>query len=691
MVPPSNTRKVLTPTQVSDAGAAAQKTQPPQLPTLKQAQTEEMMNPQHRPLTQELVQMAMAKTAEHVALIEESERQRGLPTTTTKVASDETDESIGTDFAEKLASAVEFILPEVQAKEAAGMLDTAKNLGQRVQSFGHEFAGTRGKELKRIKETVSQIGHRVSGADKIELDGRIGAAAAKTRAARALVGKGSALVGGGALLGAGATHAAKKEAGALDAVGGAVRSGAASLASRAGSGALGRGAMAVGGHMAGLTNSQIGGRALATAGGGLLAAGGTAAALHHGRDKQAAGRFSAAVDVVKGVAGKGKEKVMNAAGATADLLKNKRGKELAAEARDLGSKAKARSVTANMNQVPKKWREEAASDAVDLASRAGKAKKDSTIATVKSHAAKGALGLTGVAATGLAGKKIHDKVKEAAALPASFKANAAKVKDAFSSGAGKAKDAVVGAASKGKEKARAAADATGDALVKHRGKAVAAGVVAGAGLAYGAKKIHDKSSEKKAGMFNPFGLDMAVAAAIGANAGAHKSRTGRVGEGAARGAAGAALGAGAGKIVGHTVGGTSGNVVGTIGGGILGYQLATQGLGKKHAEDAINPAHISGKASPLAAAPTRTETGQDGPSPQGNTGALSSNAAAIAFSNAKNQGMKAEQLRKYFSNPASSQHGDPALTKNFAHKTASDKVAEAQHILSALAAQVEGK
>lgn len=53
--------------------------------------------------------------------------------------------------------------------------------------------------------------------------------------------------------------------------------------------------------------------------------------------------------------------------------------------------------------------------------------------------------------------------------------------------------------------------------------------------------------------------------------------------------------------------------------------------------------------------------------------------------------MKAEQLRKYFSNAASSQHGDPALTKNFAHKTASDKVAEAQHILSALAAQVEGK
>lgn len=479
------------------------------------------MNPQHRPLTQELVQMAMAKTAERVALLEESDRQRGLPPTV-KVASDETDESIGTDFAEKLASAVEFILPEVQAKEA----------------------------------------------------------------------------------------------GALDAVGGAVRSGAASIASRAGSGSLGRGAMAVGGHMAGLTNSQIGGRALATAGGGLLAAGGTAAALHHGRDKQAAGRFSAAVDAVKGVAGKGKEKVMNAAGATVDLLKNKKGKELAEKAKSLHTSgeetaralsAKAREASrdadtvSKLNQVPKRFVDDAVNTATAAHAHAAntatagraavaKAKKDSTIATVKSHAAKGALGVATAAGLGVTGKKVHDKVKEAAALPASFKANAAKAKDAFSSGAGKAKDA------------------TKDALVKHKGKAIGAaiGIPAGAAVAYGGKKIHDKVTEKKA-------------------------------------------------------------------------------------EDAINPAHISGKASPLAAAPTRTETGQDGPSAQGNTGALSSNAASIAFSNAKNQGMKAEQLRKYFSNPASSQHGDPALGKNFAHKTASDKVAEAQHILSALAAQVEGK
>lgn len=542
------------------------------------------MNPQHRPLTQELVQMAMAKTAERVALIEESERQRGLPPTTAKVASDETDESIGTDFAEKLASAVEFILPEVQAKEA-GALDS---VGNAIRSRAFDSAVGKGVGSGVAKKVVTGIGN--------------------------------------------------------------------------------------------LTDRQVGGGVLA-AGGGLLAAGGTAAALHHGRDKQAAGRFSAAVDAVKGVAGKGKEKVMNAAGATADLLRNKKGKELAVEAKDLGSKAKARGVTANMSQVPKKWREEAASDAADLTSRAAKAKKDSTIATVKSHAAKGVLGLTGAAATGLAGKKIHDKVKEAAALPASFKANAAKMKDAFASGAGKAKDAVVDTASKGREKARAAADATGDALVKHRGKAVAAaGVAAGAGLAYGAKKIHDKVTEKKA---------FIAATAGGAIAGAAHGKAGR---GALSAGLGGAVGAAAGNLA--SGGDLGAGALGEVIGGIIGYQLGMEGHRKgekKHAEDASNPAHISGKASPLAAAPTRTEAGQPGPSPQGNTGALSSNAAAIAFSNAQNQGMKAEQLRKYFSNPASSQHGDPALGKNFAHKTASDKVAEAQHILSALAAQVEGK
>lgn len=503
------------------------------------------MNPQHRPLTQELVQMAMAKTAERVALIEESERQRGLPPTT-KVASDETDESIGTDFAEKLASAVEFILPEVQAKEAAGV---------------------------------------------------------------------------------------------IDAVGGAVRRGAGALAEKGidvgwnrGMGTVGKAMTAVGERAGKLTNKQLAGGAAALGGGALLGTG--------------------------AVAGAGAHKA-------------------------LGSERQA------------------------------------------SFSDKEAAGRS----------RAHDKVKQAASLPPSFKANAEKVKNAVT-------DVATTAAPSGKSKARTAADAVKDALVKNKGKAVAAGVATGAGMAYGAKKVHEKATEKKA----------FVGAAIGGAIGG--AEHGKKGRGALSAGAGGLVGAqlaGQGtaralrnstaralasgdkkKILRNLAGTFAASTAGEIAGGIGGYHLGMKGHRKgdkptekkafvlggiggaiagsdhgkagrgalggamgdkqeKNAEDAINPAHISGKASPLAAAPVRTETGQDGPPAQGNTGALSSNAAAIAFSNAKNQGMKAEQLRKYFSNAASSQHGDPALTKNFAHKTASDKVAEAQHILSALAAQVEGK
>lgn len=571
MVPPSNVRKVLTPTQVSDAGAAAQKSQPPQLPTLKQAQIEEMMNPQHRPLTQELVQMAMAKTAERVALLEESDRQRGLPATTTKVASDEADESIGTDFAEKLASAVEFILPEVQAKEA----------------------------------------------------------------------------------------------GALESIGNAVRKGGGALAEKGidvgwTHGRLGKAMQAVGERAGNVTNSQIGSGLKGTAmvAGGALAGAGATKALSH---KEAGVRIDKAV---------------------------------------AGAKNVAKSVGAKL--------------------RGAVAKKEGP-ATLKEF--QGAKTISGAAT--------KQPIKDDRGMPSALKSNAQKVKDAFSGAKDKAKDKVKEVASKGEEKARNAAVSFGKAfggkevdrlksvrdkggyprmgrgsagaekarkalssdLLKERVKThgargavgvAAAGAAGGAALA--GKKIHDKATEKKAGEKVAI-LGQVVAGVMGHSAGKEHGQGGR-------GAAGAIGGSLGGGMLGHVVGGISGDIAGQVAGGIIGYELAMQGhkkQQKKHAEDAINPAHISGKASPLAAAPVRTETGQAGPSAQGNTGALSSNAAAIAFSNAKNQGMKAEQLRKYFSNPASSQHGDPALTKNFAHKTASDKVVEAQHILSALAAQVEGK
>lgn len=436
------------------------------------------MNPQHRPLTQELVQMAMAKTAERVALIEESERQRGLPATTTKVASDEADESIGTDFAEKLASAVEFILPEVQAKEA----------------------------------------------------------------------------------------------GALESIGNAVRKGGGALAEKGidvgwTHGRLGKAMQAVGERAGNVTNSQIGSGLKGTAmvAGGALAGAGATKALSH---KEAGARIDKAVAGAKNVA------------------------------KSVGAKLK------------------------------GAVAKKEGPATLKEF--QGAKTISGAAT--------KQPIKDDRGMPSALKSNAQKVKDAFAGGA-----------SKGKEKATNAANSFKDALKgdKLKDARETRSIVNQARTSKETKQLASKAVRTEAA--KTYG---------------------------ARGAVGAAaVGAGvAGKKIHDKV-----------------TEKKAFAITDKHAENAINPAHISGKASPLAAAPVRTEAGQPGPSPQGNTGALSSNAAAIAFSNAQNQGMKAEQLRKYFSNPASSQHGDPALGKNFAHKTASDKVAEAQHILSALAAQVEGK
>lgn len=492
------------------------------------------MNPQHRPLTQELVQMAMAKTAERVALLEESDRQRGLPPTA-KVASGETDESIGTDFAEKLASAVEFILPEVQAKEA-GALDS---VGRAIRGRAFDSAMGKGVGSGVARKVVTGIGN--------------------------------------------------------------------------------------------LTDKQVGGRVLA-AGGGLLAAGaGGAAALHH-RNKEAAKLPEALVANAKKVKGafeaagaKGKEKVMSAASSFKKNVGSEGGKKID-KLKDM------RTSFPRQGKDVGPGSQHAARDVLE---------SEITKQRVKTHGGRAAVAGGAAAAVGgvahaahkkeaaISGRRIGEaKAVAAKALEGKMPAHlqpshVGVIKQKAMNAANSFKDAFKGDKLKDLQETKAIADQTTksrqtgkalDTMIRRekaktygaRGAAGAAAAGAAGGAALAGKKIHDKATEKKA-------------------------------------------------------------------------------------EDAINPAHISGKASPLAAAPTRTEAGQPGPSAQGNTGALSSNAAAIAFSNAKNQGMKAEQLRKYFSNPASSQHGDPALGKNFAHKTASDKVAEAQHILSALAAQVEGK
>lgn len=531
------------------------------------------MNPQQRPTIQDLVRTAMEKSAARIAVMEEAERLR-TGEEPSKTASAEADDSIATDYAEKLAAAVEFLLPEVQVKEA----------------------------------------------------------------------------------------------GVADAVGGAVRRGAAAIASKVpGDGILAQKAMAAGGRMAELTDNQIGRTALGV-GGGLAAAGAGAAALRHHLQNKEAG----AIDRVKGAISSGKDKVMSAAGATADFLKNKKGKELAEKAKAVQSSgeaaerelsAKARSMSrdadqvAKMTQVPKRFVDEAVGTATEAHARAaaaGKAtradvaqlKKDSRNATIKSHAAKGALGVAAATGLGVAGKKIYDKHQEKKAFSITDK--------------GHKFDA---------EQARMRERHAAEALALHQ--------------AHGGVGSKDQNANildvLRFGPSIPTPLSVLTNPSGPIGAARHQAHIARQ----------------------HEAGGNSYNPLG----GLLTPSKYEQGgdslfLGshkpppehKKHAEDAINPAHIrTPKASPLAAAPVRTESSQPGPSPQGNTGALSSNASAIAFSNRSNQAAKSEALRKYFSNPASDQHGDPALTKNFAHKTASASVEQARNILAALAAQVEGK
>lgn len=530
------------------------------------------MNPQHRPLTQELVQMAMAKTAERVALLEESDRQRGLPPT--KVASGETDESIGTDFAEKLASAVEFILPEVQAKEAGAL----ESIGNAVRKGGGALAEKGidvGWSHGRLGKAMQAVGERAGNVTNSQIGSGL---------------KGTAMVAGGALAGAGATKAlSHKEASArIDkAVAGAKNV-----------------AKSVGAKLKGAVAKKEGPATLKEFQGAKTISGAaTKQPIKDDRGMPSALKSNAqkVKDAFAGGASKGKEKATNAANSFKDALKGDKLKD-------------ARETRSIVNQA------HTSKETKQLASKAVRTE------AAKTYGARGAVGAAAVGA-GVAGKKIHDKATEKKADSHYYRAGL-----------------------------------LGRSLGSDAREAVRKGG--------GGEKEQDDADR---GAHNSL--------VIGGNAGALL--------GAGAGALGGHL-SGRSKAMGALIGGTAGNVAG-LGAGYLHAKHKIQEHSEKKAEDAINPAHISGKASPLAAAPTRTETGQAGPSAQGNTGALSSNAAAIAFSNAKNQGMKAEQLRKYFSNPASSQHGDPALGKNFAHKTASDKVAEAQHILSALAAQVEGK
>lgn len=100
----------------------------------------------------------------------------------------------------------------------------------------------------------------------------------------------------------------------------------------------------------------------------------------------------------------------------------------------------------------------------------------------------------------------------------------------------------------------------------------------------------------------------------------------------------------------------------------------------KEGEDAINPAQISaGKAVPPETSAAGQSGGQPaGGAPQGPTGLVASNKAAIDYTKGQSHGIRREELGKYFKEPALSAQHDHVLQDAFEHTgKAGPKIASA--------------
>lgn len=126
MVPPTNYTRVNTDkAPTPDAGASAQKTQAPlgaqTLPKIAALNEDPNMNMTSRPLIQDLVKEAIAKDAQRAKIAAEGARQMNLADETPKQASAESsdEQSVSTEYAMKLAAAIEFATP-ILVKSAEG-------------------------------------------------------------------------------------------------------------------------------------------------------------------------------------------------------------------------------------------------------------------------------------------------------------------------------------------------------------------------------------------------------------------------------------------------------------------------------------------------------------------------------------------------------------------------------------------
>jgi hypothetical protein len=135
-----------------------------------------MMNYQARRLTQDLVAAALESSAHHEKLAAESRRLAG----TEKVASESQpmDDSYSTELVEKLASAVEEILPEVELKEAGALEsigDTVARGATRAADFASKHNTGAGAAIARNLQKVQGVDNRTLGKAALGVAG-VGAA-----------------------------------------------------------------------------------------------------------------------------------------------------------------------------------------------------------------------------------------------------------------------------------------------------------------------------------------------------------------------------------------------------------------------------------------------------------------------------------------------------------------------------------
>lgn len=134
------------------------------------------MNYQARRLTQDLVAAALESSAHHEKLAAESRRLAG----TEKVASESQpmDDSYSTELVEKLASAVEEILPEVELKEAGALEsigDTVARGATRAADFASKHNTGAGAAIARNLQKVQGVDNRTLGKAALGVAG-VGAA-----------------------------------------------------------------------------------------------------------------------------------------------------------------------------------------------------------------------------------------------------------------------------------------------------------------------------------------------------------------------------------------------------------------------------------------------------------------------------------------------------------------------------------